>query len=129
MAFAYLEISLLARLLPLPKAFALISPRAGASQPDEAAARNVVNALDTLLVARVPFIRPQCWRRAAVLRRFLRFVGVDTTIVFGVTTEGKPPVEAHAWLERDGKPFAEAPKAKLYRRVFEFPAVASSRPS
>jgi Transglutaminase-like superfamily len=126
MAFTYLEISVLARLLPLPKAFAMISSRLAPGQADEVAAGQVVNALDNLLGADLPLLRPQCWRRAAVLHRFLRREGVDTAIVFGVTTDGTPTVEAHAWLERDGVPFAEAPQSKSYRRVFEFGATRST---
>ena len=59
---------------------------------------------------------------AAVLRRFLRQEGIDTVIVFGVRMEGPRTVEAHAWLERSGQPFAEAAETAAYRRGFEFPA-------
>ena len=85
-----------------------------------------MNALDTLLVANVPLIHPQCWRRAAVLHRFLRFEGVDTTIVFGVDASDLQQLEAHAWLERDGQPFAELAPVTSYRRVFEFPGQRGS---
>ena len=74
----------------------------------------------------IPFIHPQCGRRAAVLHRFLRREGIDTVIVFGVRMEGPRTVEAHAWLERSGEPFAEAAEIASYQRVFEFPA---GRPS
>lgn len=121
MALAYVAVSALARLLPLPRAFALVSPRLGFSRPDEESVGRVVNALDTLLAAQIPFIQPQCWRRAAVLHRFLRLAGVDTTIVFGVRTDGAQAVEAHAWIERGGQPFAEAAQTTSFRRVFEFP--------
>lgn len=123
MAAAYFAISVLARLLPLPRAFAWMSPRLRGS--DGRRTHVIVNALDTLLTARVPFIRPQCWRRAAVLHRFLRGAGVDTVIVFGVRTDGARTVEAHAWVERSGQPFAEAADTTSYQRVFEFPSGGS----
>ncbi len=126
MALAYFAVSALARLLPLPKAFARLSPRLRSPASDPRRTAAVVNALDTLLTAGIPFIHPQCWRRAAVLHRFLRREGVDTVIVFGVRMEGPRTVEAHAWLERSGKPFAEAAETAAYQRVFEFPA---GRPS
>jgi len=126
MALAYFAVSVLARLLPLPKAFAFISPRLGAGGGDAGRAAAIVNAVDTLLTARIPLIYPQCWRRAAVLHRFLRHAGLDTRIVFGVRMDGTRTVEAHAWLERDRKPFAETGQTAAYQRVFEFPSEGSS---
>ena len=122
MAVAYLAVSVLARLLPLPRAFALLSPRRGSRARDQRKVDSIVNALDTLLTARIPLIHPQCWRRAVVLQRFLRHAGIDTVIVFGVRTDGTRTVEAHAWVERAGQPFAEAADTVAYQRVFEFPA-------
>lgn len=125
MAFAYLAVSVLARLLALPRAFAMLSPRVSSREEDARRIAVIVNALDTLLTARVPFIRPQCWRRAVVLHRFLRGAGVDTVIVFGVRTDGGRTVEAHAWVERGGRPYAEAADTSSYQRVFEFPSGGS----
>jgi hypothetical protein len=122
MAFAYAAVSVFARVLPLPKAFALLSPRLGPDRGEASGAERIVNALDTLLTARIPFVHPQCWRRAAVLHRFLRHAGLDTLIVFGVRMDGTRTVEAHAWLERNGQPFAETGQTTAYQRVFEFPA-------
>lgn len=121
MAGAYLLVSVLARLLPLPKAFAAMSPRLGSPPGDQRKTEAIVNALDTLLTARIPLIPPQCWRRAVVLHRFLRHAGIDTVIVFGVRTDGTRTVEAHAWVESEGQPFAEAADTAAYQRVFEFP--------
>jgi len=121
MAIAYLAVSALARLLPLPRAFAAMSPRLGSPMGDQRKTDAMVNALDTLLTARIPFVHPQCWRRAVVLHRFLRLEGIDTVIVFGVRTDGARTVEAHAWVERAGQPFAETADTAPYQRVFEFP--------
>lgn len=126
MALAYFAVSVLARLLPLPRAFAHLSPKLSSPAADPRKTDAIVNALDTLLTAGIPFIRPQCWRRAAVLHRFLRQEGIDTVIVFGVRTEGPRTVEAHAWVERAGQPFAEAVETAAYRRVFEFPGGRAS---
>ena len=126
MALAYFAVSALARLLPLPRAFAHLSPKLSSPAADPRKTDAIVNALDTLLTAGIPFIRPQCWRRAAVLHRFLRQEGIDTVIVFGVRTEGPRTVEAHAWVERAGQPFAEAVETAAYRRVFEFPGGRAS---
>ena len=119
MAATYFVVVTAARLLPLDRAFALIAPRAGRRSRGENAA-SVVNALDTLLGAGIPFIRPRCWRRAAVLHRYLRLVGIDTRIVFGVVTEEMALKEAHAWLERDGVPVAGPGRVDQYRRIHAF---------
>ena len=126
MAAAYVAVSVLARLLPLPRAFGHLSPTLSFPSADPRKTDAIVNALDTLLTAGIPFIHPQCWRRAVVLHRFLRREGVDTVIVFGVRMEGPRTVEAHAWLERSGKPFAETAETAAYQRVFEFPAGPAS---
>ncbi len=119
MAATYIVVVTAARLLPLDRAFALIAPRTG-RRDTGANAASVVNALDTLLGAGIPFIRPRCWRRAAVLHRYLRLIGIDTRIVFGVVTEDMALKEAHAWLERDGVPFAEPGRVEQYRRIHAF---------
>ncbi|MEO8359661.1 MAG: lasso peptide biosynthesis B2 protein [Vicinamibacteria bacterium] len=121
MAAAYAAISLLARVKSLPAAFAAVSPRLSTQPSEEAKAMTLVHTLDTMLAARLPLIHPQCWRRAALLHRFLRHEGIDTVIVFGVTTDATSGLEAHAWVERNGVPFAEAVSPTRYRRVFEFP--------
>jgi hypothetical protein len=122
MASTYVAVSVLARLTSLTRAFAAVSPARRDVAPDERRVERAVDALNTLLAAGMPGIHPQCWRRAAVLHRFLRFEGVDTAIIFGVAPQTSAAVEAHAWLERDGLPFAEAENVTSYRRLFEFPA-------
>jgi hypothetical protein len=87
----------------------------------------VVSTLDTLLGAKIPGLAPRCWRRAAVLHRYLRLEGVDTQIVFGVTTSGGDLASAHAWLERDGAPIAEAASVAGYRRVHVFGSSNAAR--
>ncbi len=119
MAVSYAVVVTAARFMPLDRAFGLLSTSVGRRLPGQSAA-SVVNALDTLLSAGIPFIHPRCWRRAAVLQRYLRFIGVETTIVFGVLTEGTALLEAHGWLERDGAPFAEPGSVAQYRRIHTF---------
>jgi Transglutaminase-like superfamily len=119
MAATYTVVVTAARLLPIDRAFALIAPRPGPRRPGERAS-SVIDALDTLLGAGIPFIRPRCWRRAAVLHRYLRRIGIETRIVFGVVTEQMALKEAHAWLERDGVPFAEPGRVEHYRKIHTF---------
>lgn len=60
------------------------------------------------LAALVDRVSRSCWKRAAVLRRYLLMNGVESTIVFGVRKGSAGPIDGHAWLERDGEPFLEA---------------------
>jgi hypothetical protein len=64
---------------------------------------------------------PTCWKRAAVLHRYLALAGVETRIVFGVTEVGPARlIDAHAWLEADGLPILErSPPA--FRPLYAFP--------
>lgn len=119
MAATYMVVVIAARLTSLDRAFALVSPKLGPPRGGREAAR-VVDALDTLLSAGIPFIHARCWRRAAILHRYLRLTGIETTIVFGVVTDATALKEAHAWLERDGVPFAEPGRVDKYRRIHAF---------
>jgi hypothetical protein len=61
-----------------------------------------------------------CWKRAAVLRRYLLLNGIETAVVFGVR-KGDDKLAGHAWLERDGEPFLEAARPD-YVVTFRYPS-------
>jgi hypothetical protein len=97
------------KLCSLPRALELVSGRtspehdANASEfPD-----HLARSIDLLLSADVLFIKPICWKRAAVLRRYLSKQGFATKIMFGVKPENKGKVSGHAWLELNGQPILE----------------------
>jgi hypothetical protein len=71
-------------------------------------------------VLRADILHRSCWKRAAVLRRYLLLNGVETTVVFGVR-KGQETLAGHAWLERDGKPFLEE-KETDYVVTFRYPS-------
>ena len=48
-----------------------------------------------------------CWKRAAVLRRYLLLNGIETDVVFGVRRQSGGELAGHAWLEHEGTPFLE----------------------
>jgi hypothetical protein len=61
-----------------------------------------------------------CWKRAAVLRRYLQLNGIETAVVFGVRREdGK--LAGHAWLEHEGVRFLER-DAREYTVTFRHPS-------
>ncbi|HEY6804539.1 MAG TPA: lasso peptide biosynthesis B2 protein [Pyrinomonadaceae bacterium] len=102
-------LSLTTRLYSLPRALEIVSGGEADlnRKPNFDSANRLAQSIDLLLSADVLFLRPICWKRAAVLRRYLSRKGIPTQIIFGVRKELKNEVDGHAWLERDGQPFLE----------------------
>jgi hypothetical protein len=71
-------------------------------------------------IFRADILHRSCWKRAAVLRRYLLLNGVDTAVVFGVR-KGEEKLAGHAWLERDGRPFLEESEPD-YVVTFRYPS-------
>jgi len=101
-------VSLVARLWSLPIALEFVSGRNIAEDRDRPDLdKRLANTLDQLLSADVVFLKPKCWKRAAVLRRYLAKSGIPTTIVFGVRRDPQGNLDGHAWLEFRGEPILE----------------------
>ncbi|HEX7771716.1 MAG TPA: lasso peptide biosynthesis B2 protein, partial [Pyrinomonadaceae bacterium] len=100
-------LSVMARAYSLPRALEIVAGkqdgRSGAALNREELAR----AIDLLLSADVLIFKPICWKRAAVLHRFLSRNGTPTRIIFGVRNDSGGKFDGHAWLEADGKPILE----------------------
>jgi hypothetical protein len=102
-------VTLVARLWSLPKALEFVSGKDIAGSRDRADLdKRLANTLDQLLAADVVFLKPKCWKRAAVLRRYLSKNGIPTTIVFGVRRDTQGNLDGHAWLEFEGEPILES---------------------
>ena len=97
------------KLCSLPRALELVSGRTspGHDANNSEIPAQLARSIDLLLSADVLFIKPICWKRAAVLRRYLLKQGFTTKIMFGVKPENKGTVSGHAWLELNGKPILE----------------------
>lgn len=101
-------LSIAVKLKPLPKALGLLStgpreaPLNGENTQDKLAA-----AIDSVLTTELFCFKPTCWKRAAVLHRYLALNGVATRIVFGMRKEMNGTLHGHAWLESSGKPILE----------------------
>lgn len=99
-------ISIVARLVPLSTMFRLAETRRrwapSALLPAEEIARRIDRVFHAGLVK-----DGSCWKRAAVLRRYLLLNGIETEVVFGVRRESGGELAGHAWLEREGAPFLE----------------------
>lgn len=116
-------LSLLVRLLPLPRALGLLTPRRVASRPPDAGSvqRETARLLDLLLATDFWIFTPTCWKRAPVLHRFLALRGIETRVVFGVRQMGGDVLDGHAWLEAGGAPVLET-TAPDYKVTFSHPA-------
>jgi hypothetical protein len=98
--------SIAARCCSLPRALRIVSARTTPSAPEfsKVAQEQLARSLDLVLSADVLMFRPSCWKRAAVLHRFLSLRGVSTRICFGVKPGTAGNVKGHAWLEANGRP-------------------------
>lgn len=84
-------------------------PRAGAVPPANADARihATVRMVD-LAVSRLP-IRTACLSQSLALATLLRAQGVPADVRLGVRPGGVP-LDAHAWVEYEGRPLNETPE-------------------
>jgi hypothetical protein len=99
-------ISAASRIVSLPAMFRLAETRRrwapAALLPAEEIARRIDRMFHAGLVK-----DGSCWKRAAVLRRYLLLNGIETDVVFGVREQSSGELTGHAWLEREGAPFLE----------------------
>ena len=113
-------ISIVARLVPLSTMFRLAETRRrwapAALLPAEEIARRIDRVIHAGLVT-----DGSCWKRAAVLRRYLLLNGIETEVVFGVRKESGGELAGHAWLEREGAPFLEG-ELPQYTVTFRHPS-------
>ena len=123
MAWWVSVLSVAARCCSLPRALALVAGKpANETRPaDVAAQQRLARAIDLLLSADLLIFKPICWKRAAVLHRYLSRQGVATRIIFGVRNEAAGKVAGHAWLEADGEPILESAPPE-YVVTYRFPS-------
>ena len=110
MAWWVSVLSVTARLCPLPKALQIVAggSREIATTPDSVRQKRLAQAIDLLLSANIWIFKPICWKRAAILHRYLLQDGMRTRIIFGLRNDKTGKVSGHAWLELAGVPILEA---------------------
>jgi hypothetical protein len=115
-------LSALIRVQPLPRVLKLMTPRTPARVKLKQFPSNerIAQLLDLLLAIDLFVFRPICWKRAAVLHRYLALYGMQTSIVFGVRKQNEGLLEGHAWLEADHEPILEKSPSE-YRVTYSFP--------
>ena len=121
MASWVVVLSLLVKLLSLSRALRIVSPEVREQRPAEAIdTLKLSTAIDSVLAVDFLMFKPSCWKRAAVLHRYLALAGVATTIQFGVTKD-EGELKGHAWLELNGEPILEN-AAPNYKVTYTFPS-------
>lgn len=99
---------------------AVPSSHAAVELPHAAVQERLARSIDLLLSADFFLFKPICWKRAAVLHRYLSRNGIATRIIFGVRNESDGTVAGHAWLEAEGKPILESAPPE-YVVTYQFP--------
>src|SRR5215213_9619138 len=88
MAWWVAVLSLTARYYSLPRALQIVARNRDRKPSREGANKDeLARAIDLLLSADVFIFKPICWKRAAVLHRYLSHSGISTRIIFGVRNE------------------------------------------
>ena len=119
MAWWVAVLSVTARWVSLPRALQIVAgnQNSGGAQTRQ---EDLARVIDQLLSADVLMFKPICWKRAAVLHRYLSRNGIDTRIIFGVRNDAEGKVDGHAWLESNGKPILESTPPE-YVVTYSFP--------
>jgi hypothetical protein len=123
MAWWVLVLSIAARFYSLPRALRIVAgSETNTNAPQDAHVQDqLARAIDLLLSADFFLFTPVCWKRAAVLHRYLLRNGIATRIVFGVRNESSGQVVGHAWLEAEGEPILESSPPE-YVVTYQFPS-------
>jgi transglutaminase superfamily protein len=121
MAWWVAVVSVTARWYSLPRALQIVAGNQNGKQPGQVNQEELARAIDLLLSADVFMFKPICWKRAAVLHRYLLRNGINTRIIFGVRNETDGKVAGHAWLEAAGQPILESTPPE-YVVTYRFPS-------
>jgi hypothetical protein len=123
MAWWVAVLSVTARWYSLPRALEIVAGNQNGKQPAQRPLNQeeLARAIDLLLSADVLMFKPICWKRAAVLHRYLLRNGINTRIIFGVRNDTSGKVAGHAWLEAGGQPILESAPPE-YVVTYRFPS-------
>ena len=121
MAFWVAMLSLMVKVLPLPTTFRVITPRIKSKAPDDPQAiqDKLARLIDRLLAVDLFVFTPTCWKRAAILHRYLALNGIPNRVIFGVRNAQEKILEGHAWLEADDQPILEK-IVPQYTKIYAF---------
>ncbi len=125
MAWWVSVLSVAVRVRPLPRALKIVAGSKENRNSDGAFDAEIANrfarTIDQLLSIDLLMFRPSCWKRAAILHRYLLRKGINSKIVFGVRNDDTGRVTGHAWLEAGGIPVLESQPPR-YVVTYRFPS-------
>jgi hypothetical protein len=123
MAWWVAVLSVTARCYSLPRALKIVAGNQNNDRRSSEAMNreDLARAIDLLLSADFFIFKPVCWKRAAVLHRYLSRDGTPTRIIFGVRNDSDGKVDGHAWLEQNGQPILETTPPD-YVVTYSFPS-------
>src|SRR5262245_28039462 len=114
-------VSVTARCYSLPRALAIVAGDENSRHPSPTTQGELARMLVLHLSGDVFLFKLICWKRAAVLHRYLLRNGTQTRIIFGVRNEAGGKVAGHAWLEANGQPILESTPPE-YVVTYSFPS-------
>jgi len=120
MAWWVAVLSVTARCYSLPRALQIVAGNQNKILQNGKSQDELARAIDLLLSADVLMFKPICWKRAAVLHRYLSRNGIPTRIIFGVRNDAGGVFDGHAWLEANGQPILEKTRPE-YVVTYSFP--------
>ncbi len=123
MAGWVLLLSVAVRIFSLPRALSVVSTktRVRSATAEVETQQRLADAIDLLLKADLFVFKPSCWKRSALLHRYLALNGIATRILFGMRREPDGNLSGHAWLEANGRPILET-TAPNYAVTYTFPS-------
>jgi hypothetical protein len=129
MAWWVTVLSIAARCCSLPRALTIVAGKGtNRTRPEDTAVQErLARSIDLLLSTDLFLFKPSCWKRAAVLHRYLARHGIATRIIFGVRNDLQGQVAGHAWLEADGEPILETAPPE-YVVTYRFPSTGEAEP-
>lgn len=116
-------LSLAVEVWPLPRALRLVSTktRRSLTTPEIETQNRLAYAIDQLLKLDLWVFKPVCWKRAAVLHRYLALSGITTQVLVGVRRGDDGSLSGHAWVESDEGPVEES-EVLDYTVTYVFPS-------
>jgi hypothetical protein len=122
---------LLIKLLSIPNLMKILTPRdlrVYKNLDSEKTKDKVVKFTDYILSLNLWMYRTTCLKRSLVLYHFLRKMGMDVHICFGVRFPdgvSREKLEGHAWLLYNGDIFLERDieMTKTYKLTYRFPEI------
>jgi hypothetical protein len=107
------------RLLPLDRLVERLGRQRSPRRPDAVQQQAIMERVDALLGRLPPPWRKTCLTRSVVLYHLLRRSGVPVELCIGVRRDDQE-FAAHAWLEREGRPYMELGEVTGYEELARF---------